>query len=119
MVSASSNIGMVTASLEKAKRDTLRTLKVEVPAAAREVRDLWRENANASSHAYSQHYQRAIDVRPGGYLTSEIAPWSGRQSNMAFEFGDHNHPPHLDGQRALDSLTSKIQRRLGAAADSL
>lgn len=116
MISVSSNANMVAADLERASRRTIKRVAVTLAEAGVDVRDEWRANANESSHAYSKHYQKAITSRPAGFLTVDIAPFSGAQSDMSFEFGSRNQPPHLDGQRALDRYAPLIERRIAAQA---
>lgn len=84
--------------------------------------DLWRRNVEESSGPYSGPYREAIDVSRlvSSEIVFEVGPNpSMPQGKMAFEFGDHNHPPHLDGQRAADELIPKIGRRVEIALGDL
>ena len=113
-ISISSNGSEIAADLGRQGYRMTRRMAGVIREAGEDMEREWRANLVESSGAYSKHYQKAIKSKPTGALEVTIAPWSGKQSNMAFEFGDHNHPPHLDGQRALDSLHRLIERRIAA-----
>ena len=84
-----------------------------------ELRDAWKANAEVSAGRHGKHYPASIEanILPGFSAHSRIGPnESMRQGGMSFEFGSRNQPPHLDGQRALDGLSTDIRRRITKAA---
>lgn len=82
---------------------------------AEDLRDEWRANAEQTSGVHGKHYPKSIQYRLTGNgisgVGAEVGPLSGPQSNMSFEFGSSNQPPHLDGQRALDAVGPRLLRR--------
>ncbi|MDF1705017.1 MAG: hypothetical protein P1U38_09610 [Aeromicrobium sp.] len=114
-VSVTDNAAAVAGEFDRISAQAVRNLQGVIEDAGTDVRDMWRDNAAESSHAYSKHYQRAIRAHTRT-LVSEIYPEPGlKQAEMEFEFGSSRQPPHLDGQRALDTLNTLIQRRMEAA----
>lgn len=118
MYSTSSNALDVAANLGRAPRRVTRAVNGILPSLGRRVRDEWRTNENNVSHAYSKHYQRAIEVRQLAYLEVGVAPWSGKQSDMEFELGSRQSPPHLSGLHALDANTDWIAWRMRRVAEA-
>ena len=110
----SSNANIIGADLGKQSAAITRRMIPVLREAGDDLADEWRANARESSGNYSKHYQRAIQSKVTGPLEVTVAPWSGKQSDMSFEFGSINQPPHLDGQRAMDSLHKLIERRIAA-----
>lgn len=83
-----------------------------------DVRDLWRENATITAGKHGKLYPKSIqyEMKSGfNHITGEIMPKGGPQSDMSFELGSRNQPPHLDGQRAFDTWRPEIQRRINRA----
>lgn len=81
--------------------------------AADDLAKAWKSNAEVTSGEHGKHYPKTIDWR---WLLStgaaaEVGPLRGRQSQMSFELGSSNQPPHLDGLRALDVVGPRLLRR--------
>lgn len=117
-ISITSNALAVANDLGRAPRRVTRAVDDILPSLGRRVRDEWRRNENNVSHAYSKHYQRAIDVRKSGFLAVEVGPFEGRQSDMEFEHGSRNSPPHLSGLHALDANRTWIAWRMRRVAEA-
>lgn len=115
-VSIETNGAAVVSELGRVGTRSLRRLRTVVPEAAVDLRDAWRENATETAGEHGKHYPKAIRYTMSGPFEAVIAPDSGMpQGDMSFEFGSSNQPPHLDGQRALDSLARQIERRIESA----
>ena len=114
-VTVSSNANAVAADLGRQSAQMTRRLIAVVREAGKDLEAEWVANATETAGAHGVHYPRSIKARPTGPLEVTIAPWSGKQSGMSCEFGSRNQPPHLDGQRALDTLHKMIERRIEAA----
>lgn len=91
-------------------------LTTVVHEAAADVRDGWRANAQETSGWHGWRYPSTIRSYREGPLSARVEPreWM-RQGGMSFEFGSRNQPPHLDGQRALDTLAPRLIRRFESA----
>jgi hypothetical protein len=90
--------------------------------AGNDLRDEWRANARATSGQHGKHYPNSItaDMRVSTNIEVEIGPDPRLpQGGMSFEFGSVNQPPHLDGQRAADTVVPRIDRRIDAALGHL
>lgn len=121
-VSIETNGAEVVASLGQIAPHIYRRLTSVVEEAAIDVRDAWRENATETAGAHGKHYPRSIQYNMssraalGDAIEATIRPDGRfRQGGMSFEFGSSNQPPHLDGQRALDSLAHQVERRIASA----
>lgn len=88
-----------------------------VEESANEVRDEWKKNAE--SHVrhpkHSGWYPKTIKAERRGPLSFDVFPDAGAGKGEGFEFGSRNQPPHLDGQRAMDTVTPKLERRIDTA----
>lgn len=97
----------------------------KLPEFRRVVRDsagamviLWKREARESNPGgHAKHYIPALsyELTDGG-LTAHVGPYMdrstvGRQGFMAFEYGDHNHPPQLNGNRAADRVFPAFRKR--------
>lgn len=99
------------------KRAFLKT-RVAVSESGELVEARWKANAVASAGKHGKHYPKAIKSRMTGGLESTVFPdESMPQGGMSFEYGSRNQPPHLDGQRAIDSSRAVILARLAKALD--
>jgi hypothetical protein len=90
--------------------------------AGNDLRDEWRANARATSGQHGKHYPDSItaDMRVSTNIEVEIGPDPRLpQGGMSFEFGSVNQPPHLDGQRAADTVVPRLDRRIDAALGHL
>jgi len=116
-IAIKSNGATIAADLGRQSGRMTRRMIAVVREAGDDMADAWRDNAIESSGRHGKHYPKAIQSRPVSPLTVVVAPWgSGKQSDMSFEFGSRNQPPHLDGQRALDALHKAIERRIELAS---
>lgn len=84
---------------------------------------LWKQEARESNpRGHAKHYIRGLAYRRDG-LTATVGPYADRRSGrmkqgfMAFEYGDHNHPPQLNGNRAADRVFPAFRRRALDAAE--
>lgn len=117
-VTFETNGAALLADIQQSPRKVVRRLAVAVPEAGEDVRDEWRSNAVETAGAHGKLYPETIEVRMNSPLEAVIAPDpSMDQGDMSFEFGSRNQPPHLDGQRALDTLAHRIERRFELAMD--
>jgi hypothetical protein len=90
--------------------------------AGNDLRDEWRTNARATSGDHGKHYPNSItaDMRVSTNIEVEVGPDPRLpQGGMSFEFGSVNQPPHLDGQRATDTVVPRLDRRIDAALGHL
>ena len=105
----------LVADFDAAPGKIARAARSVVEQTAIELRDEWRANARVTAGAHGKHYPKSIDYRMGG-LTSvyaDVEPDESKpQGGMSFEFGSVNQPPHLDGQRALDTIAPRFARRI-------
>lgn len=109
-------LSVIAAEINAAAEDLGRAANTLVAESAKDVERDWRANATETAGAHGKHYAKSIkaEVVDDG-LTAEIAPDpSMRQGEMSFEFGGPNQPPHLDGQRALDTNGPRFSRRVAA-----
>jgi hypothetical protein len=86
--------------------------------AGEELKTVWRANAKETSGQHGKHYPNSItaDMRVSTNIEVEVGPDPRlRQGGMSFEFGSVNQPPHLDGQRATDTVVPRLDRRIDAA----
>lgn len=83
-----------------------------------DLKNAWRENARATSGVHGKHYPDSItaDMKVSTNIEVEVGPDPRlRQGGMSFEYGSVNQPPHLDGQRAADTVIPLIDRRIDIA----
>ena len=85
--------------------------------AGTDLRDTWRSNAEETSGTHGKHYPKSItmDMLVGRDIGVEVGPDPRLpQGSMGpgFEFGSANQPPHLDGQRAVDEVGPRLERRI-------
>lgn len=100
------------------EKNSINQIHSAVERASVNVRDQWRTNATATAGTHGKHYPKSIQyqMKSGfNHITGEIMPKGGPQSDMSFEFGSRNQPPHLDGQRSLDGRRGEIQRMINRA----
>ncbi len=115
-ITVSTNANVIAADLGHQGYRMTRRLMAVVQESGVDMRDEWRANATETAGEHGRWYPRSINVHRAGALTVRVGPDEGaRQGGMSFEFGSRNQPPHLDGQRALDTLHKLIERRLEAA----
>jgi len=85
----------------------------------------WRSNAAATSGEHGKHYPASIshELFPG---VSRIGVDVGPDSSMpqggmgpGFELGSRNQPPHLDGLKAMESVTPRAERMIDTALGHL
>jgi hypothetical protein len=73
----------------------------------------WRNNAVTTSGEHGKHYPDSIDSELAFDLRGvsvDVGPNGGKpQGGMSFEFGSRNQPPHLDGAKALDTITPRAE----------
>lgn len=84
----------------------------------------WRKNAEVTSGKHGRHYPKAITSEPkvAWGIHIETGPESRRkQGGMGpgFEFGSENQPPHLDGLRALDPASKRLEEAAAAVIEGL
>lgn len=80
-----------------------------------DLRDEWKANARATSGQHGKHYPDSIlaKMRLSADIEVEVGPDpSLPQGGMSFEYGSVNQPPHLDGQRAADTIVPRFERRV-------
>jgi hypothetical protein len=83
-----------------------------------DLRDTWKRNARLTSGQHGKRYPDSItyDTRVGTSIHFEIGPDPRLpQGGMSFENGSVKQPPHLDGQRAVDEIVPRIDRRVDTA----
>ena len=85
--------------------------------AGTDLRKTWQANAEQTSGTHGKHYPKSItmDMLIGRDIGVEVGPDSRLpQGSMGpgFEFGSVNQPPHLDGQRAADEVTPRLEREI-------
>lgn len=85
-----------------------------------DLRKTWQANARETSGTHGRHYPDSItaDMLVGRQIGVEVGPDSRLpQGSMGpgFEFGSVNQPPHLDGQRAADTVGPLLERRVDTA----
>ncbi|WP_431999329.1 hypothetical protein [Streptomyces sioyaensis] len=92
---------------QRSAADAAHEMTRVVTRGALQVKNGWRDNAQASSGKHAPHYPRAIsyDVHPiPGGAHAEIGPDKGRTQGALgnlLEFGSVHNAPHNDGGRAL------------------
>lgn len=84
-----------------------------------DARKAWQANARETSGTHGKHYPDSItmDMLVGRDIGVEVGPDTRLpQGSMGpgFEFGSVNQPPHLDGQRAVDEVGPRLERRIDA-----
>ena len=87
-------------------------------AGGEELVQAWAANARSTSGVHGKHYPDSIDseMQIGRDIVIEVGPNPAKpQGKMSFENGSKNQPPHLDGQRAADTVIPLIDRRIDAA----
>lgn len=90
--------------------------------AGNDLRDEWRSNARETAGEHGRHYPNSItaEMRPSLNIEVEIGPDPRLpQGGMSFEFGSVKQPPHLDGQRAADTVIPRLERRIDAALSEI
>lgn len=117
LTALSRDLGKVSAGTAAAMYDV-------IAEGAKDLRDEWRANARATSGEHGKYYPDSItfDMRVGRSITAEIGPDPRlKQGSMGpgFEYGSVNQPPHLDGQRAADTVVPRIDRRIDSALGHL
>lgn len=116
-ITVTSNATSIAVDLGNTSARTTRRLAAVIADEGTKLRDEWRSNAEATSGAHGKHYPASIQAHTR-FLEAEIYPdESMAQGGMSFEFGSRNQPPHLGGQRALDSRSEWIVRNLRKALD--
>lgn len=109
-------IEQVEAAFQMLGERSLDALDEALEETAIDVRDDWKLNIEASAGDYAKHYKRSIRyVMDKKRHEARIRPDRRfKQSNMEFEYGGPNQPPHLDGLRALEKNGPRVQRRVDA-----
>lgn len=82
----------------------------------------WATNARATAGEHGKHYPNSIDaeMQVSTDIVIEVGPNPAKpQGGMSFEYGSVNQPPHLDGQRAADTVIPQLERRIDAALGHL
>jgi hypothetical protein len=83
-----------------------------------DLRDTWKRNARETAGEHGRLYPESIEanVVVSTDFVIEIGPNPDKpQGGMSFEFGSSKQPPHLDGQRALDEVGPRIEKRIDSA----
>lgn len=109
-------LSVIAAEINAAATDLGRAANALVVDTAKDIEKDWRDNATETAGEHGKHYPKTIkaEILNDG-LTAEIEPDAGMpQGDMSFENGSSKQPPHLDGQRALDSNEPKFARRVAA-----
>lgn len=107
--------------MEDAAAETIPAVRPAIQQGADLTKRAWQENARATSGAHGKHYPNSItyDTRVlAGSVVGEVGPDSSRpQGGMGrgFEFGSVNQPPHLDGLKAIEGTTGKVESLLDEA----
>jgi hypothetical protein len=118
-ISISVNGAEVVRAFDVTSRAAFLVVKAAVEDSAEELRDVWRSNATVTAGKHGKHYPKSINYKMIPSLSAieaDIEPTEGmKQAGMSFEFGSRNQPPHLDGQRAMDSVSPNIERRIDRA----
>ena len=112
MISVTVKDGGALIALDRIGRNTHRALRDNIETAAIGTRDLWRSKAKVTAGEHGRHYPKSIQYWMGGSLSvirATIGPRGGRQSDMSFEEGSTNQPPHQDGRKALDTMRPRIR----------
>lgn len=86
--------------------------------------DDWRKNAEQTSGKHGRHYPKSItsEAKLAFGIHIETGPENRkRQGGMGrgFELGSQNQPPHLDGLRALDPASERLEKAADATIESL
>jgi len=116
----SSNAFQVAAEFAAIDKAAFVAVRAATAQTADELRDTWRDNAQAHVRHPSRSgwYPKTIRVQPVPSLTAiafDIYPDTEPGEGEGFEFGSRNQPPHLDGQRAKDALEPVFERRVDRA----
>jgi hypothetical protein len=109
----------VVAELGKIGTKAVLRTRAVVEEGAIDVRNEWRDNATATAGTHGKWYPSSIryTMAPFSFdIEARVEPKPGfKQAEMDFEYGSHNQPPHLDGQKAIDHLGPLIARRIELA----
>ena len=113
----SRDLGKVSAGTTSAMYDVVKD-------GANDLRDEWRRNAEQTSGTHARHYPKSItaEMRVGRGITAEIGPDVRLKQGFLgdiLENGGVHSPPHLDGQRAADTMVPRIERRIDSALGHL
>ena len=117
-----SEVAALARDLGKVSAGTAKVMYEVIKEGANDLRDEWRRNATVSAGEHGRHYPASItaNMRVSTSITAEIGPDPRLpQGGMSFEFGSVNQPPHLDGQRAVDTMVPRIDRRIDTALTHL
>jgi hypothetical protein len=116
-ISISVNGAQVAAAFDVTSKAAFNAVRGAVEESANEVRNDWKKNAQAHVRhpKHSGWYPKTIKAERRGPLSFDVFPDAGKGKGEGFEFGSRKQPPHLDGQRAMDSVTPKFERRLNTA----
>lgn len=84
----------------------------------------WRANAEQTSGKHGRHYPKSITSEAKlalGILIETGPETRRRQGGMGrgFELGSKNQPPHLDGLRALDPASARLEKAAEATIEDI
>lgn len=119
-----SELRALARDLGKVSAGTARAMYDVVDEGATDLRDEWRRNAAATSGTHAKDYPRSItsDMLVGLSIRAEVGPDPRLKQGFLgqiLEYGGTHSPPHLDGQRAADTIVPRIERRIDAALGHL
>lgn len=110
-------------SLERIPIRLNKVVRDVVKDAAKDLRDEWRDNARAIDLPHGKRYPGTITTEEEDFgFAQVIGPVSARpQGGMGrgFEYGSINQRPHLEGNRAADTVFPRFERRVGIAAEDV
>ena len=106
------------ADLTGVTRATAGQVYAAMGESATDLRDTWRRNAKETAGAHGKHYPKSIVIHPrlSTNIVFDIGPDPRLpQGGMSFEYGSSKQPAHLDGQRAMDEVQPRMEKRVSDA----
>ena len=113
-----SELRTLGADITSASRASIGGVYAAMSESADDLRDTWRRNAKETAGTHGKLYPKSILARP--VVSTDIIFDVGPdprfpQGGMSFEFGSVNQPAHLDGQRAMDEVSPRMEKRVADA----
>lgn len=105
------DLGKVTAA-------TARLAFAAFAASGEDLKATWATKAKETAGAHGRLYPKSIttDVKLSTDIIVEVGPDPRLpQGGMSFEFGSVNQPPHLDGQKSMDEVLPRLEKRVNDA----
>ena len=112
----------LAASLPKLGVASVGAVYAAMGESAMDLRNTWRRNARETSGTHGRLYPNSIVVHPrlSTGVVFDIGPDPRLpQGGMSFEFGSSKQPPHLDGQRAMDEVQPRLEKRVSDAVNGI